>query len=832
MRGGTKTTNEIIASCEALFEKGQVVELRVLGIHGANNFKYNAAGWFNDWEKLAKATEKIEAKNPDGIYVTLNPLHPACIARASNELIDRIRETSSDRDVIRRHWLPIDFDPVRPAGVSATHEELGMARDRALAVEKFLREELKFPPALMAHSGNGVHVVYRIDLPNTAESKALVGYALKGLDNKFSDDRIKIDVSLHNAARILKLWGTVSRKGQHTSERPHRRSLLWTHRLFMESQVVTESQLAEIKRFAPVEKSRGISSRTKSVRAQQNPPGEFLIDIERWLDDHKIGVQRTEAFDGTGKRYILSHCVFDSSHTRTSAAFGRSPSGAVFYKCQHDSCSTYGWKEARKQVERGGEAFGTATVQVDDEVESPWQIACRFIDECYTDDVTSITLRRHREQFFSYSEDSRCYRPITNDHIKIQVTRWLGESGHKNTTKMVSDVFQSISSMVSVPETIDMPFRTTIDPETKSAKADPIPRNWIAFQNCILDIDAVLAGKDLTEATMNHTSEWFSTTSMKFNFPTSDREAECPEFMAFMNQMHADDLTKIDVLQEVAGYLYWLDMEFEKFVILQGQGNNGKSTYLNVLENLIGAENISSLSIEDLADPVMRGELYQKMANICGDLPDVEDIDEGLIKRASSGERMTCRRLYKGGFSFVSRAKLIFSSNPVPRFKDVTQGIWRRALIIPWKIAVQDVDIDTSLKTRLLKELPGILIWALRGAVRLRQNNRFTTSPSCLEMNRECRIQCFPVLMFLEECTQASGSIGLSDLWDYYRKWCKKMGLNKLKPMPAFARDVAGFYPTIRVPRGNATMLSNATFQGISVNLSAIGSLTAPEYPI
>ncbi len=101
-----------------LCEPGEVAELRILHTGRTGT----VSGYFNDVEAMAQAAAQWSGRAP-GVYVTLNPCSAALLARAANRLIDRAQQTTSDVDIVQRRWLPIDFDPVRPAGISSTTGE-------------------------------------------------------------------------------------------------------------------------------------------------------------------------------------------------------------------------------------------------------------------------------------------------------------------------------------------------------------------------------------------------------------------------------------------------------------------------------------------------------------------------------------------------------------------------------------------------------------------------------------------------------------------------------------------------------------------------------------
>ncbi len=210
---------EIIRALEVLFEPDAVVELR------AFKGRETVSGYFDDHTTLASETLMLE-NQVYSVYVTLNEVDPALLARASNRARKVYKDpTTSDGDIVRRRWLPLDFDPVRPSGVSATDAEKKAARLRAMEVREFLRG-LGWPEPVVGDSGNGYHLLYRIDLPNDRESLELVKGILEALAFKFSDKAVEVDVSTCNAARIWKLYGTTARKGDDARGRPHRRSRL------------------------------------------------------------------------------------------------------------------------------------------------------------------------------------------------------------------------------------------------------------------------------------------------------------------------------------------------------------------------------------------------------------------------------------------------------------------------------------------------------------------------------------------------------------------------------------------------------------------------------
>ena len=150
---------------------GQVVEVRAL------TDQYTHSGYFSDHDALIRSVEPLDTDSSvHGIYVTLNEVNPALLSRRANRIKMRLGKkdsTTSDADILRRRWLPIDIDPLRPSGVSSTDEEHGLALAKADEVARWI-SGLGFPDPVRADSGNGAHLLYRIDLPNDEAATALV----------------------------------------------------------------------------------------------------------------------------------------------------------------------------------------------------------------------------------------------------------------------------------------------------------------------------------------------------------------------------------------------------------------------------------------------------------------------------------------------------------------------------------------------------------------------------------------------------------------------------------------------------------------------------------
>jgi hypothetical protein len=201
---------------------GQAVELRVISKDGGIRSGFFDHGHLGDMASLGLQASQSEGTK--GVYVTLNPLQPQTVNKAGcpNQVRPSRKGCSaSAADVARRHWLFVDADPCRPANCSATNEEKARAWAKVVEVRAYLTGR-GWPLPLVCDSGNGHHLLFRVDLP--ADDGGLVQRVLRALAARFSDAAVVIDTTVHDAARITKLYGSKACKGPDTPERPHR----WT----------------------------------------------------------------------------------------------------------------------------------------------------------------------------------------------------------------------------------------------------------------------------------------------------------------------------------------------------------------------------------------------------------------------------------------------------------------------------------------------------------------------------------------------------------------------------------------------------------------------------
>ena len=300
---------------------------------------FTASGYFSNVECLLKNLKKYATREGLNFYIMLNKIHDACYSRIQKDcFVEQPKEATKDEHIIGRRWLMIDMDCDRPKGTSSSADEFEKAKLKAGEVYAYLAGA-GFTLPVIAISGNGYHLLYRISLENNDVNTKLIKDCLAVLDMLFSDKTIKIDTAVFNASRITKLYGTVAQKGQNTEERPHRLSKIVS---IPDEIKITDAQvLVNLAKLMP-----------EPPKEQGKPyrgAGE-QFDIRNWLNKYGLRVSQ-EIPTGGGTRLILEECPFDSDHKGKDAAIILQPNGAIGFKCFHASCSNYEWKDVRLKFE-------------------------------------------------------------------------------------------------------------------------------------------------------------------------------------------------------------------------------------------------------------------------------------------------------------------------------------------------------------------------------------------------------------------------------------------------------------------------------------------------
>lgn len=347
---GLLNFTELRKAINQLKPNGELFEVRIMGGRAP------ISGYFRDADTLVKAFDTVDLRNTN-VYITLNKPNDALYSRQQADRFLSVKNTTSDKEIDALDWLFVDLDPERPSGISSTNDELKASMELAQKVYVYLKG-VGFEEPVKAFSGNGYHLLYRIGLQNNEDNINLVKRCLQALSQMFSNDVVKVDTANFNPSRICKLYGTLAQKGSNTHDRPHRfaridgdiKELKQTKKIFLE-------KLAEEVPQEPI----------KPAAYNNYSPSEF--DIEDWMAEHGIRYQ-TKAGNGYTK-YVLDECPFNSNHKAPDSMIIKQISGAIGFKCLHDSCQSKKWQDVRVMFEP--DAYEKSNEVFDRAIEEGWK---------------------------------------------------------------------------------------------------------------------------------------------------------------------------------------------------------------------------------------------------------------------------------------------------------------------------------------------------------------------------------------------------------------------------------------------------------------------------
>ena len=262
-----------------------------------------------------------------------------------------------------------------------------------------------------------------------------------------------------------------------------------------------------------------------------------------------------------------------------------------------------------------------------------------------------------------------------------------------------------------------------------------------------------------------------------------DPDAECPRWLQFLDEILPGQQREIDWLQEYVGYCLYRKWDHDKVVMLHGDGKNGKSTFLDVIRNLLGKENCTTIGLYDLCNGRWyTAELYKKIANIDADTASKDLENTSKFKTVTGGDTVMGERKGKNPFFFDSYAKHFMSCNQIPYCYDDTDAFYRRWL--PIKFFVQfdedDPQTDPQLYDKLEQEMSGILNWAIEGLLRLIKNNTFSDPPKTEEIKNEWSKLSNPLYAFVnsnEVVIDFMGHYHCEEFFNDFTEFCKRNNL-------------------------------------------------------
>ncbi|SHN33745.1 DNA primase family protein [Gracilibacillus kekensis] len=298
-----------------------------------------------------------------------------------------------------------------------------------------------------------------------------------------------------------------------------------------------------------------------------------------------------------------------------------------------------------------------------------------------------------------------------------------------------------------------------------------VHRNLLNVENGMLELNKFRL--------IPHSPEFLSTVQIPIKY---DSASTAPKFSSFMDEITDNDGELVSVHQELLGY--WLTAETiaEKAVYYYGSGANGKSVFAAVITALVGKKNVCNISLSKFNDSFGLEGMIGKSLNISAENEmGGKALNTENFKAIVSGDSITINIKYRPAITYRPFCRQLFLVNNIPDSTDVTNGYFRKIMIIPFPHTFKKAERNVNLKNELLEELPGILNWALSGLKRLRENDyQFSSSKAINSLQEAYYKEQNPVQDFYDELIikEEGCRTKQSDFYNMYIQWITAQGID------------------------------------------------------
>ena len=419
--------------------------------------------------------------------------------------------------------------------------------------------------------------------------------------------------------------------------------------------------------------------------------------------------------------------------------------------------------------------------------------------ECNIFKSIGYTLRSWRDEFYVWKNG--CYYRLSNAEIKRLITKHIQtmndsvideESEISISTQGVNNIFLCLKGRVGIEEHREL--KTWDNGTEKLYHTIPVENGLLMLRK---------NGREKPEL-IPHNIWYFSLSKLPFNY---DPAAKCPQWEEFLDDVMQGNAEYILLLQQWAGYLLRQDLNEQTFLLCVGEGANGKGVFFEILQSLVGKENCSQVPISRFGDRFALSSTIGKTLNATNESSHIiADEAETILKSFVAGDLMTVEKKFQDSMPNVRpTAKVMISTNALPRFSDKTMGIWRRILLVRFLKIVPPEGQNKDLAYQLKKELSGILNWALAGQESLNTNGGFIMPKDNKNLVEEYRRDSDPCRVFLTENYTESANedyIVCTEAYSKYKQWCDDNGCRAMNSS-TFGKQVNRIFPnTERKRRG------------------------------
>lgn len=324
----------------------------------------------------------------------------------------------------------------------------------------------------------------------------------------------------------------------------------------------------------------------------------------------------------------------------------------------------------------------------------------------------------------------------------------------------------------------------------------------ICFQNGVLDFE--------TGAFFEHDKKFYFKNILPYNY---NPNAKAPKVEKFLSEVILDKEC-LEFMKQFVGYAISGDKMWAHVApMLHGYGRNGKSTFIKLISELIGDENISATPIEDLSKDTGRAAIHDKLLNIAEE-SELRSLERtGAFKGLISGDKIQCRRLYEKSFTVANKCKIIMTCNEFPSSSDLSTGLSRRIALIGFDATFNDNSEDKFLLEKMMEELPGAFNIFRDAYVSVKKSGKFVIPDSSKERFKEEVSESNNIAGFAMEFLDfgCEEFVKRSDIYPEYRQYCERDGSSK------YTASLQSFWKKLKTMRPD--ILSKKIEGSIHVNV-------------
>lgn len=835
-----------------------------------------ASGYFDNYDAAIKAAIALSGKAP-AVYLTLNQPNPALLGRAANRLNPRADQTTTDAEIITRRWLLLDFDPVRPTGISSNEREHSAALECACACREWLTAQ-GWPLPIYADSGNGAHLLYRIDRPNDAASKDLLSTILKTLAGQFDSDQVKLDISVFNAGRISKFYGTQACKGDPLPDRPHRIARILESPekpsivdLGLLQALIPTPAIAPPPPYRPTAKKPSVIF-TDDFFSQVNATAMHSLsawvpalfpsatpyhdgyrvsskalnrDLEEDLSIVSAGIKDFGLADqgdaNTGKRTPIDLAIEHGGQPDAKAA--------AFWFCRTMQVNpeTLGWKTSANAESQNSEKTLRARARHDEIVINP-------SDPSYSSLSISYPFTVENKLFISITINSLCLEDqkgelpaesIAAKKIAEQLYEKLAFSNeafiwHVFTgthwqpvpIKLVENLFTAIM-YDAAPSGFDASYLRAVTkllgngllPLTPSDATSGIP-----FENGILDPTTMT----LSPVTPKNALTW----CLPYRY---DPSAQCQTVQQWLMDAVDRDIETLEFLRAWLAAVLVGRPDLQKFLHLLGPGGTGKGTFIRLVTTLVGERNRTITDLRNLElNRFETAGLYQKRLVAITDSGNYKGgID--VFKALTGQDPIRLERKHQQQGTFTFSGMVILASNEGLMTRDFTSGLERRRLTVEFNnVASADARARWAAlggeSAVLHREIPGLVNWVMALPHDAVTSALMNPPNRAVQANKDALRFGNPIADWLLENTeqtsddnqgakvgdkqvQPGGGFLNFNQWLYpnYLEWCRRNARNDTVSLTRFSRLILDIGRTLEMPLVKYRTSSGVFIKGLKI---------------